>query len=71
MMPIVFGFSMWNFASGLALYWTTSNLFNLSLQLLMNQSSIGRELHAIAARRATKSIGGGKGSGPKTIQGRR
>jgi YidC/Oxa1 family membrane protein insertase len=70
MMPIVFGFSMWNFASGLALYWTTSNLFNLSLQLLMNQSSIGRELHAIAAKRATKS-GGGKGSGPKTIQGRR
>jgi len=68
MMPVVFGFSMWNFASGLALYWTTSNLFNLSLQLLMNQSSLGRELHAIAAKRAAKT---GNKTGPKTIQGRR
>jgi YidC/Oxa1 family membrane protein insertase len=29
MMPAIFGFSMWNFASGLALYWATGNLINL------------------------------------------
>jgi YidC/Oxa1 family membrane protein insertase len=64
MMPAVFGFSMWNFASGLALYWATGNLLNLGLQLAMNRSPIGRELHAIASKRAAKK-------GPATIQGRR
>ena len=64
MMPAVFGVSMWNFASGLALYWCTGNLLNLGIQLMMNQSSMGRELHAVAAKRATKGQS-------KTIQGRR
>ena len=64
MMPAVFGVSMWNFASGLALYWCTGNLLNLGIQLIMNQSSMGRELHAAAAKRSTKGQN-------KTIQGRR
>jgi YidC/Oxa1 family membrane protein insertase len=64
MMPAIFGFSMWNFASGLALYWSTSNLLNLLIQLGINRSSMGRELTALAAKRAAKS-------GNKTIQGRR
>lgn len=63
MMPAVFGFSMWGFASGLALYWATGNLLNLGLQLGINRSKMGRELHALAAKRAAK--------GNKTIQGRR
>jgi len=66
MMPIIFGFSMWHFASGLALYWGTGNIINLGIQLAINQSSIGKEMHEIAARRAAKKAGG-----PKTIQGRR
>jgi YidC/Oxa1 family membrane protein insertase len=66
MMPAIFGFSMLHFASGLALYWGTGNLINLVLQLAINQSSIGREMHQMAARRAAKRPGGAK-----TIQGRR
>ena len=64
MMPAIFGFSMWNFASGLALYWSTGNLLNLGIQLSINQSSMGKELKALAAKRAAKK-------GPLTIQGRR
>ncbi len=64
MMPAIFGVSMWNYASGLALYWCTGNLLNLGLQLGINQSKMGRELHALAAKRAAKTAG-------KTIQGRR
>ena len=65
MMPIVFGFSMLHFASGLALYWGTSNLINLAMQLGINRSPIGKEMHAIAAKRAAKK------AGPKIIQGRK
>jgi YidC/Oxa1 family membrane protein insertase len=66
MMPIMMGTFMWNYSSGLALYWVTGNLLNLCLQLAINRSSIGRELHALAAKRAAKKVGGGT-----TIQGRR
>ncbi len=64
-MPVVMGFILFNYASGLALYWGTSNLINLILQLSINQSSMGKEMHAIAARRAQKS------SGSRVIQGRK
>jgi YidC/Oxa1 family membrane protein insertase len=33
MMPVFFGFILWHYASGLALYWGTSNLINLAIQL--------------------------------------
>ncbi len=64
MMPAIFGVSMWNYGSGLALYWATGNVLNLSLQLAINRSKMGRELQAIAAKRAAKKSG-------NTIQGRR
>jgi YidC/Oxa1 family membrane protein insertase len=67
MMPVVFGFSMSHFASGLALYWCTGNLINLAIQMGINQSSMGKEMHAIAAKRAAKKAG----VNPKTIQGRK
>jgi YidC/Oxa1 family membrane protein insertase len=66
MMPIFMGSFLWHYASGLALYWGTSNLINLLIQLGINQSSIGKEMHEIAAKRAQK-----KGGKPPTIQGRR
>jgi YidC/Oxa1 family membrane protein insertase len=69
MMPVIFGFSMWHFASGLALYWGTGNLINLGIQLAINKSKMGQEMHAIAAKRQARKLGGG--SSPKTIQGRR
>jgi YidC/Oxa1 family membrane protein insertase len=64
MMPAILGFSMWNFASGLALYWATGNVLNLGLQMGINRSKMGRELQALAAKRAAKKSG-------KTIPGRR
>ncbi|HEY3707493.1 MAG TPA: membrane protein insertase YidC [Terracidiphilus sp.] len=67
MMPIIFGFTLWHYASGLALYWCTGNLINLAIQLSINQSHIGKEMHAIAAKRAAKKLG----KAPSTIQGRR
>ena len=69
MMPAILGFSMWNFASGLALYWATGNLINLGLQLGINRSKMGQELKALAAKRAAKSTNRTVTS--KTIQGRR
>lgn len=68
-MPVFMGFILWHYASGLALYWVTSNIINLALQILVNQSSIGKEMHAIAARRAQKKTSAG--AGQKVIQGRR
>jgi YidC/Oxa1 family membrane protein insertase len=67
MMPIMMGTFMWNYSSGLALYWATGNLLNLSLQLAINRSKMGRELHELAAKRANKK----NGTGGKTIQGKR
>jgi YidC/Oxa1 family membrane protein insertase len=67
MMPVMFGFMLWHYASGLALYWGTGNIINLAIQLGINQSSMGKEMHAIAAKRAAKKAG----INPKTIQGRR
>jgi YidC/Oxa1 family membrane protein insertase len=69
MMPAIMGFTLWHFASGLALYWVTGNLINLAIQLLINQSKIGKEMHEIAARRANKKTGGN--SSPRVIQARR
>lgn len=57
MMPIFFGFMLWHYASGLALYWGASNIIYLAMQISINQSSIGKEMHEIAARRATKKLG--------------
>ena len=43
------------------------------MQLTINQSSMGKEMHDIAARRAAKKLGGGKGGNvnQRVIQGRR
>jgi YidC/Oxa1 family membrane protein insertase len=67
MMPVMMGFILLRLASGLALYWATGNIIQLAMQLAINQSHVGKEMHAIAAKRAAKKIG----ANPKTIQGRR
>jgi YidC/Oxa1 family membrane protein insertase len=67
MMPAMFGFMLWNYASGLSLYWGTGNILNLAIQISINQSHIGKEMSAIAARRAAKKTG----VNPRTIQGKR
>ncbi|HEV2472394.1 MAG TPA: membrane protein insertase YidC, partial [Chthonomonadales bacterium] len=70
-MPVVFGFMLWHYASGLALYWGSSNLINLALQVGVNQSHIGKEMHDLAARRAAKKLPGKGGSSARVVQGRR
>ena len=70
MMPAIFGFTLWQYASGLALYWGTGNIIMLTMQIAINQSHIGKEMHAIAAKRAAKGKGGG-GPGQRTITGKR
>jgi YidC/Oxa1 family membrane protein insertase len=57
MMPIFFGFMLLHYASGLALYWCASNIIYLAMQISINQSHIGKEMHEIAARRATRKLG--------------
>jgi YidC/Oxa1 family membrane protein insertase len=54
MMPAVFGVMMWNIGSGVALYWAGSNLMGVATQMVMNRTSMGREMRAIAAKRAAK-----------------
>ena len=66
MMPAFSGFMTWNYASGLALYWSIGNLIGIAQQSIMNRTSLGREMREIAARRARRK--GGAGS---TIQARR
>jgi len=56
-MPAVFGFMMWNFGSGLSLYWACSNFIGVVQQMVMNRTSLGRETRAIAAKRAAKKTG--------------
>ena len=68
MMPAIFGFTLWQYASGLALYWGTGNIIMLVMQTWINNSHIGKEMHALATKRAAKRAGV---SNPRTIQGRR
>jgi len=68
-MPIFMGFFLWHYASGLALYWITGNIINLAIQVGINQSSMGKEMHAIAARRNQKKSSGS--ASPRVIQGKR
>ncbi len=51
-MPAVMGFTLWHYASGLALYWATGNLINLAMQLGINRTRMGKEMQALAAKRA-------------------
>jgi YidC/Oxa1 family membrane protein insertase len=54
MMPVFFGFMLWHYASGLALYWGTSNIIYLIMQISINRSKMGKEMLERAASRANK-----------------
>lgn len=51
LMPAVMGFSLWRYASGLSLYWVTGNLINLLIQVAINYTELGKEMHTLAAAR--------------------
>jgi YidC/Oxa1 family membrane protein insertase len=57
MMPAIFGVMMWSIGSGVALYWAGSNLIGVAQQVVMNRTSMGREMRAIALKRAAKRQG--------------
>ncbi|MGC2620395.1 MAG: membrane protein insertase YidC [Acidobacteriaceae bacterium] len=63
MMPAVFGYMMWYIGSGVALYWAGSNIIGVGQQLVMNRTSMGREMREIAAKRAAKKKAKGKSPG--------
>jgi len=63
MMPAFSGFITWNFASGLALYWSVGNLIGIAQQSVMNRTSLGREMREVAAKRARRKA--------TTVQGRK
>ena len=74
-MPIFSGYLTWQYASGLALYWNIGNLVMIIQQQVMNQTSLGREMKEIAAKRARRKVAapkpGQRAATARTIQGRK
>ena len=66
MMPLITGYFTWNYASGLALYWVVGIIVGIVQQMVMNRTSLGKEMHEIAAKRARRKSGSAQ-----TIQGKR
>jgi YidC/Oxa1 family membrane protein insertase len=54
MMPVMFGVISFNLASGLCLYWMEGSLIAIVQQAVMNRTSLGQEMRAIALKRARK-----------------
>ncbi|GAA3751985.1 membrane protein insertase YidC [Terriglobus aquaticus] len=69
MMPAFSLFITWNYASGLGIYWVVGNILMVITQLVMNQTALGKEMRALAAKRARKKANAPQGA--KVIQGRR
>ena len=70
MMPAFSGYMTWNYAAGLAIYWSVGNLISIATQMIMNKTSIGKEMREIAAKRARRKAGIGTGGSGKVIQGK-
>jgi YidC/Oxa1 family membrane protein insertase len=54
MMPVMIGLMSWSVASGLGLYWVTGTIVGILQQMAMNRTSLGKEMQALAAKRAAK-----------------
>jgi YidC/Oxa1 family membrane protein insertase len=54
MMPMMLGIISWSLAAGLCLYWSEGNLIALGQQIIMNRTSMGREMREMALKRARK-----------------
>ena len=70
MMPLFSGYMTWNYSAGLAIYWSVGNLISIATQMIMNKTSVGREMREIAAKRARRKAGIGTGSSGKVLQGK-
>lgn len=67
-MPAISGWFTWYYGAGLALYWAVGNFIGIIQQAIMNQTSLGKEMRAVAAKRSRRKAGLGAGT---TLQGRR
>lgn len=67
-MPAISGWFTWYYGAGLAIYWAVGNFIGIIQQAVMNQTSLGKEMRAVAAKRSRRKAGLGAGT---TIQGRR
>jgi YidC/Oxa1 family membrane protein insertase len=54
MMPAIFGFTTWNLAAGLGLYWSAGQLVGIVQQSAINRTSLGREMREMMEKRARK-----------------
>ena len=54
MMPVMMGVISFNLAAGLCLYWSESQLIGIVQQVVMNRTSLGKEMREIALKRARK-----------------
>lgn len=54
MMPMMFGIISFNLAAGLCLYWCESSLIGIAQQMVLNRTSMGKEMRELAAKRARK-----------------
>jgi len=55
MMPVMIGAFSWRLPSGLGLYWATGTVVGIVQQMGMNQTSLGKEMRALAVKRASKA----------------
>jgi YidC/Oxa1 family membrane protein insertase len=67
-MPAISGWFTWYYGAGLALYWAVGNFIGIIQQGVMNRTSLGKEMRAVAAKRARRKAGTGTGT---VIQGKR
>jgi len=54
MMPVMFGFISYRLAAGLCLYWCESSVIAIAQQMVMNKTSLGREMRELALKRMKK-----------------
>jgi YidC/Oxa1 family membrane protein insertase len=55
MTPVMFALFTWSVASGLGLYIITGTVVQIVQQMIMNQTEMGREMRAMAEKRALKA----------------
>lgn len=67
-MPAISGWFTWYYGAGLALYWAVGNFIGIIQQAVMNRTSLGKEMRAVAAKRARRKAGAGTGT---VVQGKR
>jgi len=54
MMPLMMGFIFFRLAAGLNLYYAVVNVIGIAQQMVMNRTSLGREMREMLAKRARK-----------------